>query len=385
VVAPNLKPAQARRLRLTAQHLTDAAPGESLRDAAAVCGVQDAPPGSAALALAARVPTASRADVTAAIATDRSLVVVWSRRGSPYLVPSEDLGVFTLGLLPDDAESWRLAVQGFAKQIDSAGTCAEELVGEVDRALREVLDGRELTKRELGEALAPFMPAALQNWFEADTFSSFTAILARAASAYGGFVLGPRHGAEASFVRTDQWLGAYPEDDVDELRVEMARRYVRGYGPTRASAFAEWAGIGPEQARRTWAKLQPELVRVRVEGADAWCPAEWEPWIADPPVAEGLRLLPPHDPYLASVDRLVIAPERSRHAALWKAAGSPGAVLYNDEIVGVWRAQVDRRRLRVRITPFRTLPKSAAPGIKAAAKRMAQFRGLPDAVVETRS
>jgi len=370
-----VRPERVRALRCAAHHLTDEAPAPSLEAAAAVCGLQDTPPGSAALALAARVPLAEAADVTRALVDERALVVVWSRRGSPYMVPSEDLGVFTLGLRPDDEESWQAAIQGFVAHLETVNMSATELVSIVSDAVLDVLDGRELTKRELGAALAPAMPAALSKWFDADAFSSFTAMLTRAASLNGTFVLAPRHGGEASFVRTDQWLGAFPQAEPEAARREMTRRYLHAYGPSSAKAFAEWAGIGDGHARRAFELVAEETVAVSVEGAHGVLLAEDAERLSDGSVPSGVRLLPPHDAYLAALDRRVIVPDAARHKRLWRAAGNPGAVLAEGEVVAAWRAEKSGSRLKFKVEPFRTLPGAMMRSVELQAPRLAAFKG----------
>lgn len=375
-----VRPERVRAFRVAAQRLSDASAAASLAEAAAI-GLQDTPPGSAALGLAARMPTARPSEVRRALEEERSLVIAWGRRGSPHLVPASELGMFTRGLLPDDDESWRAAIAGFVVHLESTGMTAEELVRTVADAIQQVLDGRELTKRELGEAIAPLMPASLRSFFEPDLFNRFTATLARAASLFGGFVIAPRHGGEASFVRTDQWLDATPTDDPSTARLEMARRYLSTYGPSSARAYAEWAAMGEPQAKRAFEALADELVRVRIEGADAVVLAHDEQRLLEAPAPEGVRLLPPHDAYLAAIDRRIIVPDAGRHKELWKAAGNPGAILLGDEVVASWRAAGKRETLEFRINEFRTMPASARKRVKELAEKAARFKGAERAAV----
>ncbi len=88
-----------------------AVPAGALRDAASACS-QNTPPGSAALALHARVAGLTPADLDRALAVDNTLVRLWSVRGAPYIVPTRDAAPFSVGLLPDDEESMRAFVNG---------------------------------------------------------------------------------------------------------------------------------------------------------------------------------------------------------------------------------------------------------------------------------
>jgi hypothetical protein len=369
---------RVRALRARAQHLTDAAPATSLAHAAAVCGLQHTPAGSAALALAARVPNAEPADIARALTDERALAIVWSRRGLPTLVPSADLAVFTLGLRPEDEDSWRAVIQGFVGHLETVDMTATELVALVNDAILGALDGRELTKRELGAALVPAMPASLKKWFDAEMLSSFTAALTRAASLNGAFVLSPRTDGETAFVRTDQWLGAFPADTpeaTDLARREAVRRYLRAYGPSSAKAYAEWTQTSEGQARRAFEAVADETIAVSVEGALGWLLAEDEAVLGDVPPPEGVRLLPPHDAYLSSPDRRVIVPDSARHKRLFRAAGNPGAVLANGEVAAAWYAEKRGSRLELKVETFRTLPAAVMRSVEMQAPRLAAFMG----------
>jgi hypothetical protein len=70
--------------RLGAHHLTDRLGDAGLIEAAGRCGVQNSPPGSALLALHARVANLAKQQVADAVAVDRSLLQTWCMRGSPF-------------------------------------------------------------------------------------------------------------------------------------------------------------------------------------------------------------------------------------------------------------------------------------------------------------
>src|SRR5688572_2746130 len=91
--------AQAVAFRVARHHLRERA-GDA--ETAAVVGLQDTPPGAAALALAARADVAPEA-------LDE-LVLVPSVRGAPLAVAGRDLAVFTAGLAPPDEKAARAVV-----------------------------------------------------------------------------------------------------------------------------------------------------------------------------------------------------------------------------------------------------------------------------------
>ena len=87
---------QALRFRLARHHLAERT-GDAA--AAAVVGLQDTPPGTAAIALAARADVGPEAL--------GELVLVPSVRGAPLAVAPRDLPVFTAGLAPPDEAAAR--------------------------------------------------------------------------------------------------------------------------------------------------------------------------------------------------------------------------------------------------------------------------------------
>jgi hypothetical protein len=260
--------------------------------------------------------------------------------------------------------------------LETVEMSACELVSAVNDAIVDVLDGRELTRSELAAALAPKLPPAFKKWFDEDQLASFAAVLARAASLNGTFVLSYRHRGEAPFVRTDQWLGAFPDTTawaIESARKEMVRRYLRAYGPSSPKAYAEWAGTGERVARLAFTSIAEELVPVSVDGAHGHLLAEDAALLGEAPEPAGVRFLPPHDPYLAAIDRRVIVPDTARHKKLWRGGGNPGAVLANGEIVASWRANAKGSRLELEVTPFRTLPAAIIRSVELQAPRLAAF------------
>ncbi|MFI6500371.1 winged helix DNA-binding domain-containing protein [Nonomuraea typhae] len=295
---------------------------------AAATAPQDTPPGSAELALRARAEVGAE-DVAAALATRRTLVRVWSLRGAPCLVNAADLPLVTRGLLPDDEESWRARMAGFLPMLDRMGRSASATMELVIEATRDALNGRTLTTRELGSALAPRLPAEFAPWMGPDTFSSFSEILTRAASLTGEFAIAP--GAGTAFLRVDQWLPAVPVDK--KARLGLVRRYLSLYGPSTVEEFAAWAGVSPHYAARSWALAEAELVPV---GA-GFVLAEDVDELKRASLPTGVRLLPPDEPYLQGRDRATLAPDTSLHPRIWARTGRPGVILGDGELAGLWR------------------------------------------------
>jgi len=298
------------------------APGpDSLRHAA-WAGLQDSMPRAALLSIHARVDGTGPSSWE-----DPSLVQLWGPRFSAYVVAARDLAVFSLGRLPDDARNRRRAE-------------------DVAERLHEFLDGRAVTANEAGHALGGH-PNILR--YAAPT----------------GRVLIRWDGAR----RPTVWTVPAPEVDPAETRLELARRYLHVFGPTTATAFAEWAGILVAAGLAAFDALGGSLAAVRTPLGDEWILADDEPAFRAPAgPASAARLLPSGDTYFLhqGAARDLVVPDAARRSTLWTSRVWPGAVLVAGEVVGTWR----RADATVTIETWRDLSTQELDAVAAEAESM---------------
>jgi hypothetical protein len=363
--------------------------------AAAACGVQNTPPGSATLALHARVTDLTPAEVDQALTVDKTLVQVWNLRASPYMIPTSDAAVFTTGLLPDDEESLRFFIFGAGPALDQIGVSATEVLKYTARALPEVLDGCELTKDELGIELAQQLsqhltPKQLAAWQSPSWYASnqrlgesVVRFAVSIVALQGVFCFAPRRRNAATFIRTDQWLGsAFSTMDPLTARAALVRRYLSCYGPSTSAHYAEWAGISPAQADRAWQLVEADLVAVDFGGKQTWLHKADVVRFKSPLEPKGIRFLPPHDPYLFMRDRDTLIPNRELHTRVWRHAGNPGAILANGQIVATWRSQKKGRQLLITADPLVRISKRVRAEIDVEAESLAPYRDCASVKLE---
>ena len=379
---------QAIAYRLDAHHLARRQPADRLLEAAGACGIQDSPPGAAALALHARLEGLTPDAIRRAQAEEKSLLQTMSLRGAAYQFPTADAAVFTTGALPETEEELRFFVQGAAAGLEAVGMSFTELVARCDDALREVLDRQQMTKDPLGRALGTHVAAALPP-DQADAWMQPSSIikgqfLGETLARFAIYVLGlrgrfcfvPRSTEAAEFARAEQWLGhPLPRVGQDPARAELARRYLRCYAPSTLEDFAAWAGISPAQAARGWSRIEPELLPVHFARRPAFLLAAELERLRQPQPAEGVRLLPPHDPYLLLRDRATLLADRARQRMVWRTVGNPGALLVNGDFQGIWRAQKRGKRLEMTLQPFAPLTPEVKQQIEAEAESLLPFKG----------
>ncbi len=381
--------AEAAAFRLHAHGLDERSPAPGLLEAAGRCGIQDSPPGSALLALHARVRTTAE-QVQRAIAEERSLMRTWSMRGAPFCFPVTDAAVFTTGVLPPSEAAMRHLLPGAEPALDGLGMGLGEAVDLVDRELRQVLPGRRLAINELGaevaERIAPELPAEQRHrWVAEGPYATGQSLgegvvhfCIRILTLRGVICFAARAGTSAPFVLVQEWLGApIPDVNPEQARAELLRRYLRCYGPSTRADFAAWIGIRAGDTDPWWTLLADEVLQVDFDRT-AWILAADLDALRSSSMPTGLRLLPPGDPYTQLRDRATIVDPRHQRE-VWKPVGGPGTVLCDGRIVGTWRHRKQGRTLAITLRLFGSLPERLLPLLQQEAHQVARLRGASHA------
>jgi Winged helix DNA-binding domain len=295
------------------------APGPDSLRRAAWAGLQDSMPRAAVLSLHARVE-----GVRPESWEDPVFVQLWGPRYQVYVVAADDLAVFSLGRLPEDARGRQRAEHAAAR-------------------MQALLRGRQMSYDEAGGELAVH-PGSLR--YGATT----------------GTMVIRWAGARAPTVRM------VPRPDVDPFaaQLELARRYLHVYGPAAPAAFTKWAGISARAGAAAFAALAAELVEVHTPIGPGWTLAGDEAGFrAHPGPPAPARLLPSGDAYylLQGADRELLVPDAVRRPLLWTPRVWPGAVLVEGEIRGTWR----RANEIVRVEPWGTWARGWREAVEAEA------------------
>ena len=326
--------------------------------------------GAALLALAARAEGVSREGYDRAVDSGE-LVLAHAPRGAIHaLAPGAAVLLGRALLARDDGE---LAVQ-LGRQVQELvaerGFSPGAALAEVAAAVRAALaGGAALDKDALHDALRERLPAELLPWCRGCGSHHVAPMLWRYATVEAGARLDAR--------RRYRLGGPAPSPSAPPP-AEAVRHFLRLYGPAAPADFAEWAGLAPPHARRLWAEVAGELVEEAAAGRRAWVLREDAEALGAPPPASGVRLLPPGDPFLQKPNRALLAPEPEVRKRLFRPVSSPGAVLQDGELVGLWRGKVTRRRLEVTVEELAPLTRSE---VEAEARRLAPLRAAEEAVV----
>jgi hypothetical protein len=371
---------EVRARRLARCSLVDRAARDRLAEVAReIGGVHAQVQASAELQLAARVAAIARDDVRNALWERRALIKAWTLRGTLHVHPADELALWFAAIRavirlsgsgPAGLDAWR----------DPSGVVHEPLGSEevngVRAAVWEALDGRAMLREELAaEVVGRVGPGPRRRLLSG--FSFF----------FDELCQGPPQGSKVTLVRPDQWIDGWQEVDGNEALNEIARRFLRSYGPARPTDFREWFGgrtMTPTVARALFDSLGDELEEIDVEGHRAYVLAGDT---RSPDAGPGLRLLPEYDVYIMGfrerehlvpegVKRQVAAHSRGRYE------GPAGVrfVLIDGVPAGLWERRKRGKRLDLRVAPTRRLTRQERAALAVEAERIGAFLGLEPVV-----
>jgi len=343
--------------------------GLAARDAgslagAATCPASDFARDAALMALAARADGVTREAYAQAVDAG-DVVVAHIVRGAIHALAPGDLALYGRALIARDDDE--LAAQ-LGRQVKllaaEKGFAPSDALDEVAGATKDALKGgRTLDKNELHEELRGRVDADFMPWCRGCGSHHVAPMLWR----YATVKAGVRLDAERRY--TAGKPGRTP------AAREAVRRFLRFYGPATPGDFADWAGLARPHAGRLWDEVAGDLAEVHVGKKAAWLLREDEGDLDAPPAAEGIRFLPAGDPYLQKPNRPLLAPDAALSKRLFRPVASPGAVLKDGRLAGLWRAKAKGKKTEVEVEKLGRL---ARRDLEDEARRIADLRGAAD-------
>jgi Winged helix DNA-binding domain len=323
--------------------------------------VQAQEPRAARLAFRARARAITAADVDAARTEERSLLRAWVMRKTVHLVPSEDAG-WMLPLFAAVIVPWS------RKRLGELGIPA----GEQERALALIHDAIDrdgpLTRPELVERLAEAgVGVANEAKYHLWTLATLD----------GELCLGPDKGGQTCLVRTGDWIGELERRPREDSLAELARRYLRAYGPASERDLVRWAGLPLRDGRIGLERIAGELTEVKVAGETLLALGR-APRAARGPV---VRLLGAYDNYnLAYESRAFAVPGEHEKQIVPGGGIVRPAIVADGRFVGTWTSKRSGSSLTVSIEPFERLDRTVAEALEAEVEDLGRFEGLATAL-----
>jgi hypothetical protein len=328
---------------------------------AAACPVSDFARDAALLALAARAEGLSREAYEHAVDAG-DLVVAHVVRGAIHALAPGDLALFGRALLAsDDGELGAQLGRQVQRLAAEKGFAPSDALEEVAAATKDALANRQkLGKNELHDELRRRVRADLMPWCRSCGSYHVAPMLWR----YATVKAGVRLDSERRYTMARP--GRRPAAG------EAVRRFLRFYGPARPGDFADWAGLAKPHAQRLWDQAAGELIEVRVGKDKGWLMSEDVDALESPPAARGVRLLPPGDPYLQKPNRSLLAPDPALRQRLFRPVASPGAVLTDGRLTGLWRAKARGREIELTVEKLGHIARGE---LEEETRRVAELRG----------
>lgn len=329
----------------------DGQAGENVLDDLLLLGFQDSRQSGARLSLIQRTSKIGTTRVENAISPNGPLVSLWSVRGAPHAHRVTQL----------DFARDAFAIQ----ETDDGGPAYVEAVQEVAAALTAVVTAPTSKSQASSEVTSRVSPRLVQ-WCARCEADHVPDALFRAAGRQAQLVLGPEEQRTTMLHPTPD----HPQEKVNHPRRRLLDVYFRVNGPTSRPLFRDWI---ESDVNDLWKDLAGDLVRVQVDNRRYDVPELLLAELEAAPKAEGIVLVPPHDPYLRQVDRTLLVPDSGRRRQVWRALSAPGALLVDGEVAGVWRYRRSERK--VTITPFEALTTAQRKKAERSAQLIAQATG----------
>ncbi len=324
-----------------------------------LCGVQSQVASSADLAVRVRRQTSRPGEVGRALAGGR-LVKTWAMRGALHVLVPDQAGIF-LSLIAS-GRSWERP--SWVRAFGATPEVMEALRG----AVRDVLDGRALTREELIAAVT----ARPGLGHVGEALRSGWGTLLKPLAWQGDLCYGPSDGQRVTFVRPEQassrWAGV---PDPEDAAPQAVVAYVGAYGPTTPKQFGAWlAGgwFGTRQLQRWFAGAGDRLAEVEVNGERAHVLAEDLDALAAARPSKAVRLLPGFDQWVLGPGTADghVTPTARRAAVSRQAGWIAPVVVAGGVVAGTW----DLDRDEVRVTWF---AESGRPPRKALDEEVARL------------
>ena len=353
---------QVAAFRLARHHLVNSV-GSTL---ASVCrdvgGIQAQVMSAAELSLWTRRRSTRREDVQAALWQRHELVKTTCMRMTLHLLPASDFQMYIAAMRASSMAS----VHRTLKRIGAGPRHVDTMIEVVMDALA---DGPRTQQDLLARAKAT-AGRGMRIWLK----YAWSAM--RPAIVEGLICYGPPRGAQATFVRVDQWLPKQKAVDPDDARVELATRFLKAFGPATHRDFSKWAGLNTSETKSVFARIAGLVEPVRVDGAQALVLCRDRDALSGAASEHRPRLLPAFDTFLlahAAKDHLV---EPRFYKRVYRNQGwlSP-VVIVGGRIVAVWFLEQRAKTFAVDVRPFARLDTRVRDGIHAEADALAQFVG----------
>lgn len=334
---------EQRRARLGARHLlareAKASSAEEVTEGLVALHATD--PASVFISAAARLRAPAVAEVERALYEDRTLVRLLGMRRTVFVVPAEVAPVVQAACTDEIAARERrklvqhLVELGHPEPVPDPEAWLTEVADAAERALAA---RGSATTQQLGEdepRLRQRLRLAPGKKYEAivNVSSRVVGILAAEGRVVRGRPRGSWLSTQYLWSTMAQWLPDRVAWSAEAARAELARRWLRAFGPAPLSDLKWWTGWTAAQTKKALAEVGPVEVELADGSAGLLLPGDEEPV---PPPEPWVALLPALDPTAMgwAARDFYLGEHKS---ALFDSNGNVGPTVWSDgRIVGGW-------------------------------------------------
>ena len=332
---------ELNRALLARQLLLDRAATPLPRALERIAGIQAQYAPSMYVGLWSRLQTFERDTLTRALER-RSVVQATLMRHTIHLVSRADYWPLAHAVRESRRAHWFRAVRDAP---------SPQAMAAAARKLRNELDGRTITRKELDALLGRPQASGVGLWVDLVRIPPSGTWERRRADLYGA---------------AEDWVGAPPAPDHPEAH--LVRRYLAAFGPASRKDVVSFTGLQPETARRVIDAL--ELRRFHSESGEELLDVPRAP-LPDPDTPAPPRFLPTWDAtLLVHARRTGVLPEEHRPKIFHtKNPHSLPTFLVDGQVAGSWRYD----KGKIALEPFGRLATSDRRELREEAERLAQF------------
>jgi hypothetical protein len=193
-------------------------------------------------------------------------------------------------------------------------------------------------------------------------------------------LLGPDRGAQSMLVRRQDWIGEPRPFDRDRALAELARRYLRAFGPATDRDMARWAGLGLRDVRSGLEAISREAEAVRVGDEEMLALGGGLPRLPRP---NQVRMLGGFDTYLLGYDDRGFATGEEHRETASDGGGGIHPVIVRDGVVeGGWRVFRKGGGLQISFNDPDSVPAKMRAAIDAEIDDIVRFEGQAATLVD---
>lgn len=334
---------EQRRARLGVRHLlareAKASSAEEVTEGLVALHATD--PASVFISAAARLRAPAVAEVERALYEDRTLVRLLGMRRTVFVVPAEVAPVVQAACTDEIAARERrklvqhLVELGHPEPVPDPEAWLTEVADAAERALAA---RGSATTQQLGEdepRLRQQLHLAPGKKYEAivNVSSRVVGILAAEGRVVRGRPRGSWLSTQYLWSTMAQWLPDRVAWSADTARAELARRWLRAFGPAPLSDLKWWTGWTAAQTKKALAEVGPVEVELADGSAGLLLPGDEEPVPRPEPWVALLPALDPTAMGWAARDFYL----GEHKSALFDTNGNVGPTVWSDgRIVGGW-------------------------------------------------